>query len=104
MSLSEISVPRPAARMRSMRLEIVLGDDFGFGAQRDVFAEMSEDGAEPVGGEAAGGGERVLRIFARHEAGDGAAHETEARRVLAHPGALRSCQNRAAHQAHWSVL
>ena len=77
--------------------EIVLGDQFGFGAQRDVFAEMGKDGAEPLGAEATGGGESILHIFAGHEAGDGAAHETEPRRVLPHPRALRRHQDRATH-------
>ena len=69
---------------------IMLRHKFRFRANHDVFAEVSEDGTNSVSGEAASGGERVLHVFSGHKTGDGAAHEAEARGVLAHPRALRS--------------
>ena len=81
-------------------VEIVIGDRFRLGAILDVFAELSDEGGDALFGELASSIESVVNPFTGHEAGDGAAQESVARGVFAHPRVRGSLQDRAAHQAH----
>ena len=76
-----------------------------FVAVGNIFTQMRQHGLNAVRGERARGGDGVLHVFARQETSRGAAHESEAGSVFAHPLILRDCQNSAAHQIHdWLIV
>jgi hypothetical protein len=74
------------------KVEVVGDHRVRFGGIADVLAEMGEDRRHAGGREVTCGTERVIDVFAWHEAGDGAADEGAARGLFAQPAALGSCE------------
>src|ERR1700751_5408227 len=72
----------------------------GFARVRDIFAEMSEGGAEAAAIELAGSGDGVVQSFARHKARDAFSDESVAAGAFFEPVVLCSCEDYRTGRAH----